>query len=135
MKIRTLAIVGALALSAAAAVFADDDGGKRRFVKHHDHPSVEFAAMHNIMAELLSAKTGRTPAEITALFDAGGPPEVVEKLGLKHEDMRPIFKEARATLITRAQAANLITAAQAQELRAAKIEMRLRGPHDDGDDE
>jgi hypothetical protein len=100
------------------------------------HASVEFAAMHNIMAELLSAKTGKTPAEIAALFDAGGPHEVAEKLNLTHEDMKPLFKEARATLNTRAQAANLITAAQAEKLRAAKVEMRhRRGPGDEGDGE
>ena len=137
MLARKILVAGLLALGAAGVAFAAGDGPARGKRGHGPmgHASVEFAAMHNIMAELLSAKTGKTPAEIAALFDAGGPHEVAEKLNLTHEDMKPLFKEARATLITRAQAANLITAAQAEKLRAAKIEMRhRRGPHPEGDE-
>ncbi len=53
--------------------------------------------------------------------------------------MRALMKEARGTLITRAQAANLITGEQAEKLRAAKVEMRHkrkhRGDDDEGDDD
>lgn len=149
MKLKNIVVAGLLALGAAGVAIAGSGGGdgERTVVKHRMHgkgghpPSVEFAAMHNIMAELLSAKTGKTTAEIQALFEEGGPHGVAEKLGLKDEDIKPLFKEARSTLITRAAAAGLITAQQAEKLRAAKIEMRMRhkrgpGPdHDEDDDE
>jgi hypothetical protein len=136
--------VGGLAWAADGAK-PDKRVDEKRIVEKHvvhgpmGHASVEFAAMHNIMAELLSAKTGKTPAEIAALFDAGGPHEVVDTLNLSEDDMRATFKEARNTLITRAAAANLITSAQAEKLRAAKIEMHHkrvgRDGHDEGDDD
>ncbi|MGH8481388.1 MAG: hypothetical protein ACRES8_02875 [Nevskiaceae bacterium] len=137
MKIRNLVMAGLLALGAAGVAIAGADG-ERRVVKHkiHGGASVEFTAMHNIMAELLSAKTGKTQAEINALFEKGGPHEVAEALDLKREDMRELMKEARGTLITRAQAANLITAAQAEKLRAAKIETHHKRVHkEDGDED
>lgn len=128
MLTRKILVAGLLALGAAGLAYAGSGKG-------FGHASVEFAAMHNIMAELLSAKTGKTQAEIAALFDAGGPHAVAEKLGLKREDMRELMKEARGTLITRAAAANLITADQAEKLRAAKVEMRHRKRgHDEDDD-
>jgi hypothetical protein len=140
MLARNLVMAGLLALGAAGLAYAGSDkgGGERHHARGEmRHASVEFAAMHNIMAELLSAKTGKTPAEIAALFDEGGPHGVAEKLNLKREDMRALMKEARGTLITRAQAARLITADQAEKLRAAKVEMRhKRRAHDqDGDED
>jgi hypothetical protein len=154
---RNIVVVGLLALGAAGAAVAADDriverhvvksGGpgdeqvERRVIKHRGGPghmghfSIEHAAMHNIMAEQLSAKTGKTPAEIQALFDKSGPHETFEALGLADEDFGPLFQEARKTLITRAQAAGLITAQQAEKMRAAKIEVRHQRRHDDGDDE
>lgn len=137
MLARKILAVGLLALGAAGVAFAGSDGPTKRHRVHGPmgHASVEFAALHNIMADLLSAKTGKTPAEITALFDAGGPHEVAEKLGLKHEDMKPLFREARATLITRAAAAGLITAQQAEKLRAAKVEIRHKRERRDEDED
>jgi hypothetical protein len=133
MKIRNLLLGTALAVAAAGAALAGTTEMREKHVRmqHDGHASVEFAAMHNIMGELLSAKTGKTQAEIAALFDEGGPHAVAEKLGLSHEDFAPVFKEARATLITRAAAAGLITAQQAEKLRSAKVEIRHGdGPHD-----
>jgi hypothetical protein len=137
MNLKRLLIGSALVVAVAGVAFAAEDShhGARMKMRAHAQASVEFAAMHNIMTELLSAKTGKTPAEINALFESGGPPEVAEKLGLKHEEMEPLFKEARATLITRAQAANLITAAQAEKLRAAKVEMHHKRMHEEGEDD
>lgn len=153
MKFRTMVAVGLLAAGAAGAAGAalaadrggarDDDGGEVRrevIVKHHGpgamrHASVEFAAMHNIMAELLGAKTGKTPAEIQALFEKGGPHEAFEALGLDEEEVRPLFREARQQLITRAASAGLITAQQAEKLRAARIDMRHKRRHVEDDDE
>lgn len=149
MKFRTILAVGLLAAGAAgaagAALAADrgkDDGDRevRRevIVKHRGggpmgHASVEFAAMHNIMAELLSAKTGKTAAEIQALFEQGGPHEAFETLGLDEDEVRPLFKAARQQLIARAEKAGLITGAQADKLRTAKIEMRHKRRHHDDD--
>jgi hypothetical protein len=131
MLARKVLVAGLLALGAAGLAYAGSGKGgdderivKREVHRGFGHASVEFAAMHNIMAELLSAKTGKTQAEIASMFDAGGPHAVADKLGLKKEDMRALMKEARGTLITRAAAANLITADQAEKLRAAKVEMR-----------
>jgi hypothetical protein len=144
MSARKMVVAGLLALCATGLAQAADkdkrveDKRVERVVEVHKvkgmrHASVEFAAMHNIMAELLSAKTGKTPAEIAALFDEGGPHEVAETLGLKKEEMRALMKEARGTLITRAQAANLITTEQAERLRQAKFEVHHKRRH--GDDE
>lgn len=139
----TGAVAGLLALGVAGLAYAGSGEKRRdgeRVVERHKiigHASVEFAAMHNIMAELLSVKSGKTPAEITALFDEGGPHAVSEKLNLKRDEMHALMKEARVTLITRAAAANLITAEQAEKLRAAKVEMRHKRhvDIDDGDDD
>jgi hypothetical protein len=145
MSARLMVVAGLLALCATGLAQASDKDKRveeKRVVEVHKvkgmrHASVEFAAMHNIMAELLSAKTGKTPAEIAALFDEGGPHEVAETLGLKKEEMRALMKEARGTLITRAQAANLITSEQAERLRQAKFEMHHKRRHgdDEGDDD
>jgi hypothetical protein len=145
MSARKVVVAGLLALCATGLAQASDKDKRveeKRVVEVHKvkgmrHASVEFAAMHNIMAELLSAKTGKTPAEIAALFDEGGPHEVAETLGLKKEEMRALMKEARGTLITRAQAANLITSEQAERLRQAKFEMHHKRRHgdDEGDDD
>lgn len=138
MQFRKWVAVGALALGAAGlagAAFAADSTApraERHVVKHRMHggpgmhASVEFTAMHNIMAELLSARTGKTAAEIQAMFDKGGPHEVFDQLGLDDDEMRPLFKEARATLITRATKAGLITSAQAEQLGKARAEMRIK---------
>lgn len=144
MSARKVVVAGLLALCATGLAQASDKDKRveeKRVVEVHKvkgmgHASVEFAAMHNIMAELLSAKSGKTPAEIAAMFDAGGPHEVAEQLGLKKEDMRALMKEARGTLITRAQAANLITTEQAERLRQAKFEVHHKRRHGgDGDDD
>ena len=135
MKLTTLVTAGLVALGIASVAMAGD--GEHRVAKHkmHGGASVEFVAMHNIMTEQLSAKTGKTVAEINALFEKGGPHEVADTLGLKREEMRDLLKQARATLITRAQAANLITAAQADKLRQARIEMHEKRMHEDGEDD
>lgn len=140
MVVAVLLATGVAGLAYAADSAKTDKRVEKRIVEHRvrgemGHASVEFAAMHNIMAELLSAKTGKTTAEIAALFDAGGPHEVMESLNLGDEDMRAAFKEARATLITRAAAANLITAAQADRLRAAKVDMHHKRRVIEKDDE
>ena len=140
MVARKILVAGLLALGATGLALADGErrGDDQRIVEKQvvkGHASVEFAAMHNIMGELLSARTGKTPAEIAALFDKGGPHAVAEELGLKREEMREIMMEARGTLITRAQAANLITAQQAERLRAVKLDVRHKRVHeDDGED-
>lgn len=136
MKVKTLVMAGLLALGAAGVAMAGD--GEKRVTKHRVHggASVEFTAMHNIMAEQLSAKTGKTVAEINGLFEKGGPHEVADTLGLKKEEMRDLMKQARITLIERAQAANLITAAQADKLRQARIEVRHKKVHaEEGEDD
>ena len=144
MLARKVTVAALLALGVAGLAYAGSGersgDHEQRIVERHKvmgHASVEFAAMHNIMAELLSAKTGKTQSEIAALLDEGGPHAVAEKLGLKREEMQSLFKEARGTLITRAESAHLITAQQAEKLRAAKVEMhKPRGPeHEEGDDD
>jgi hypothetical protein len=134
MKLRTLVTAGLVALGVASVAMAGD--GERR-VKHkiHGGASVEFMAMHNIMAEQLSAKSGKTVAEINALFEKGGPHEVADALGIKKEEMRDLMKQSRITLIARAQAANLITAAQAEKLRQAKIEVHEKRVHKESEDD
>lgn len=142
MLVRKVVAAGLLALGAAGLAFAASesttpgaDTGEHHM--HHRHgpmgPSVERAAMHNIMAELLSAKTGKPVAEITALFENNDPHEAIEQLGLKPEDLRPLFKQAHETLIQKAQAAGLITAAQATKLRAEPLpeHMGHRPPEED----
>jgi hypothetical protein len=145
MKFKTIVAVGLLAAGVAGATLAADrvvkeegDREVRRevIVKHRGHrgASVEFTAMHNIMAEMLSAKTGKTTAEIQALFEKGGPHEAFETLGIAEDEVRPMFKEARQQLISRAERAGLITGEQAEKLRTAKIEMRHKRRHGDDDD-
>ena len=141
MLARKVIVAGLIALGASGIALAaekDKRVDEKRVVEIHKvrgHASVEFAAMHNIMAELLAGKTGKTQAEIAAMFDEGGPHEVAEELGMKKEDMRAVMKEARGTLITRAQAAKLITAEQAERLRKAKMEIHHKRSHDDDEDD
>ena len=120
MYVRSMLVAGLLALGSAGAVFAE--GGSHEGM-HHRHPfmgaSVEHMAMHNIMADLLSAKTGRSPAEIKALFEGADPHEAIEKLGISRDDMHKLMEQAHETLLTRATAAGLITAEQAQKIRSA----------------
>ena len=153
MQFRKVLVAGLLALGAAGGIGAamaaggDSDAprAERHVIKHRMHgaASVEFTAMHNIMAELLSARTGKTTAEIQALFEKGGPHEAFDALGLTREDVQPLFKEARLKLIARATSAGLITSQQAEKLKAAKMEMREKRrfapeaapAHEDEDDE
>lgn len=125
-------VAAASLLGGTTATRADDGasphGRQVKFVRKLG-PSVEHAAMQNIMAEALSAKTGRSVAEIKALFADSPPPEVARELGLSETDMKSLFKQSRETLIQRAAAAGLITAEQATELRNAKLPDRMRhGP-------
>lgn len=140
MQLSKWVAVGVLALGAAGlagtalAGDAPAPRAERHVIKHRmhgpgGHVSVEHAAMHNIMAELLSAKTGKTTTEIQALFDKGGPREAFDALGLDDEEVRPLFKEARARLIDRAAKAGLITSEQAEKLRKARAEMRFKRMH------
>ena len=120
-------VIAGLALGAAGLAFAAAEGHDRehggehmRHVKFMRGASVEHAAMQNIMAELLSAKTGKTIAEIQKQFEDGHPHEALEDLGLSEEDGRALHQQAREKLIAKAQAAGLITATQAEKIRAAK---------------
>jgi len=140
MHVRKILVASILALSAAGAAYAtgdkgsdhDRDGDHGRM--HHRMPfSVEHVAMHNIMAELLSAKTGRSQDEIRAMFQNGDPHEAIEKLGLSRDDMRALMQQAHLTLIQKAQSAGLITAEQATKLKAAPFPAERRGgPDGDG---
>jgi hypothetical protein len=125
MRIRNVVIGAALAVSligGAPAIAADDDATPRghhvKFV-HRMGPSVEHAAMQNIVADALSAKTGRSAVEIKTMLEDDPPHEVAKDLGLSEADMKGLFKQSRETLIQRASAAGLITAEQAAELRKA----------------
>jgi len=133
MKLRTILATGLLALGAAGAVFADSDTKESRNGWHHGHhrmgASIEHVAMHNIMAGLLAAKTGRPEAEIRALFETSGPHEAIEKLGLSRDDMHALMEQAHETLLTKSVAAGLITAEQAQKIRSMP---RLRHDGHDG---
>ena len=133
MQLKKMVAMGLIALGAMGVAYAGgkDEDGERVEIRHKIHgpgphraASLEFAAMHNIMVELLSAKTGKTTAEIDALWEKGGPHSVAETLKLSEDDMKPLFQQAHRTLVDRALAANLITAAQAEQLRQAKIELR-----------
>ena len=149
MKFGKVLAAAVLALGSAGLALAASDGGSRgdgerghshKMVHRGGHFSVEHMAMHNIMAEQLSAKSGKTVAEINALFEKGGPHEAFEQLGLDEDEVRPLFKEARLKLIDRSAKAGLITAAQAEKLRSAKFEMRHKrrghdGPRGEGDDD
>lgn len=119
MFIRSILAAGLLALGAAGVVSAEGDAGHGM---HHRHAfmgaSVEHMAMHNIMADLLSAKTGRSQAEIRALFEGSNPHDAIAKLGVSRDDMHALMKQAHDTLITKATAAGLITADQAQKIRS-----------------
>jgi hypothetical protein len=139
MSIRKVLVAGLLALGAAGVAVAEGShNGEDSHGRHHGHgpmghASVEMAAMHNIMAELISAKTGKSVAEIKALFEKSGPHDAIESLGLTRDDMRPLFEKAHAQLIDKAAAAGLITADQATTLRAAPLPDHKGPPpaHDD----
>jgi hypothetical protein len=147
MNLKKVLLVAALAVGATGVALAASDGprggdGERVEIRHRAGPgghgghfSVEHVAMHNIMADLLSARTGKTPAEIQALFEKGGPHEAFEQLGLDEDEVRPLFKEARLKLIDRSAKAGLITTAQAEKLKSARIDMRHKRRHRDGGDD
>lgn len=126
--------IGLIAFGAAGAAMAGSDAtgagdGERKVVRQRMHgPGLESAALHNIMAEQLSAKTGKTVAEIRGMLEKGGRDAFAE-LGIKDEEIRPLFKEARLTLISRMQAARLITPEQAEKARTAKVEMKVKRQH------
>jgi hypothetical protein len=129
-------LAGALLVLVAGATSAADKAHR-----HHGFgPSVEHAAMHNIMADLISAKTGRPAADVRKLFADGDPREAVEKLGLSRDDMHALMKQAHEQLVARAAAAGLITAEQATKIRAMPLPEpgEHRGDHggrdDDGDE-
>lgn len=133
---KILAAMG-LALGVAGAALAErgehgshgehgDRMVKRHFVRHH---GVEMAAMHNIMAELISARTGKSVGEVQAAFEDGHPHEAFEKLGLSEDDARALRKQAREKLVVKAQAAGLITSAQAEKIRSQPEPKMLRVPH------
>lgn len=128
MKLLAPVLLGAAlatSLGAGPLAFAADEGAHphARHVKflHRFGPSVEHAAMRNIVAEALSAKTGRSAAEISAKLDDTSPQDVAREFDLSEADMKALHKQARLTLIQRAAAAGLITAAQADELRKAPM--------------
>ena len=97
--------------------------GKHHEGMHHGGMrfSVEHVAMHNIMAELISQKTGRSVAEVRGLFENGDPRAAFDKLGLSRDDVHAMMKTAHGQLIDKAAAAGLITADQAATLHAAPI--------------
>lgn len=129
MFIRSILVAGLMALGAAGALAASDarpepqahDEGFHRGGHHGAGLSVEHAAMHNLMASLIANTTGRSEAEIRALFASGDPRDAAQKLGLSRDDMHGLMKQARGQLIDKAAAAGLITADQAAELRAAQM--------------
>lgn len=131
MKIGKLVTTALFALSISGITLAATSGpqgapGAQGERSHRGHMmgrfSVEHVAMHNIMAELLSQKTGRSVAEIKALFENSEDPRAaVDKLGLSHDDMRALFQQAHQTFITKAEAAGLITAEQAKQLRSEPL--------------
>lgn len=138
-----LILAAALFAFGAAGVYAASTndkapGASGGDVHGHMHRGMEFSvervAMHNIMAELMSAKTGRSQEEIRQLFESSANPhDAVEKLGLSHDDMRALFQQAHLTLIQKAQSAGLITADQAAKLKAAPLPDHHGGPRPDGE--
>ena len=138
MVLKRVLVVAGLVLGMAGMALAANDHGPGgdgaehdRVVKHRMHggPGLEHMALRNIMAELLSARTGKSAGEIQALFESNGPHEAFDQLGISDEDHRALFKQAHTTLVNRMAAANLITPQQAEKARSAKIEMRVhRGP-------
>jgi hypothetical protein len=145
MTIRKVLLAGVLAIGAAGVAVAAaepsrGDDGARHEGHHMRHDmmraSVEVQAMHNLMAELLSAKTGKSASEIKALFEkAGNPHAVTEQLGLSHDDMRALHEKAHGQLIDKAAAAGLITAEQAAKLHAAPLPAPPRERHSKGGDD
>ena len=145
MKVRNVMVAGLLALGAAGLAYAatdnagPDDGVQQMHRMHHmrgmARASVEVAAMHNILAEELSARTGKTTEEIKALFEKSNPHDAMQQLGLTHDDMRPLMEQAHATLIDRAAAAGLITADQAKRLHETPLPHPggRRGPPPEGE--
>lgn len=127
MQRHTLLAAGLLAMAAGGAFAADkaprtDADGARHEQMHKRHhrfgPSVEHAAMHNIMAGLIASKTGRSEAEVRKLFEDNGPREAIDKLGLSRDDLRALREQAHEQLVKKAAEAGLITAEQAARIRA-----------------
>jgi hypothetical protein len=144
MAMKNILAAGLIAASVVGAAFAAGDRGDRQGERSGDdharhmhgamrHASVEMTAMHNILADLLSAKTGKSAGEVKALFEkSDNPHEAMESLGLSRDDMRTLHDQARAKLIDKAATAGLITAEQATQLRAAKLPRHgPRPPRDD----
>lgn len=141
MVARRILLAGLFAAGAAGLALAAPDADRRdgATVRHHHivhgagHASIERAAMQNILAELLSEKTGRPAAEIAAMFGDGPPHEALEQLGIAGDQMPPLFQQAHAMLIKKAAAAGLITATQAAEIEA-RPPPRPRHRKGEGDD-
>lgn len=92
-------------------------------------PSVERAAMENLIAEALSVRTGRSAAELLQLLAQSPPPDVARQLGVDDAAMREIVRAAHVTLVERALAAGLVDATQAAKLLAAPLrESRAHSP-------
>jgi hypothetical protein len=131
MNLKRVLTVAGLTIGLAGLSFAASEGGhdghviKHRFVHGM---GVEQAAMHNVLAELVSAKTGKSVAEVQAAFDQSHPHEAMEQLGLTEDDMKPLFKQAHEKLVAKAQAAGLITAAQAEKIRSQPHKRIMRHP-------
>jgi hypothetical protein len=125
MYLRSILAAGLLALGTAGAVFAEGATGGDPAHRMHPHMmagSVEHVAIHNIMAQLLADKTGRSVDDIRALFEGSDPHDAIAKLGLSRDDMHALMEQAHDTYVTKATAAGLITADQAQKIRAAHAE-------------
>lgn len=129
MYVRSILAASLLALGAAGALAASKPAppdvpqghGMHHGGMHGMRFSVERVAMHNIMAELISQKTGRPVAEVRALFENGDPREALDKLGLSHDEVHAMMKTAHSQFIDKAAAAGLITADQAAKLHAAPM--------------
>ena len=132
MKLRTLLSTSLLALivGGGGPAAAEDAGRPHRehIVRHIGRVSVERAAMRNILAEQLSARTGRSAAEIADMFESAPPPEAARQLGLSEADMKAVIDQARTALIQRATAAGLITPEQAEQIRMAPRNERMGPP-------
>lgn len=90
------------------------------------HLTIEGMALQNILAELISARTGHPPARVREALREQYSHESLESLGLSAADMRVLFEQAHATLVDRVAAANLITAEQAARVRELTPGPQLR---------
>ncbi|MFP5304544.1 MAG: hypothetical protein ACLGI7_01810 [Gammaproteobacteria bacterium] len=121
------ALLAGIAVTAAAygaQATAPDEVHHAHFVRKHHRASLEHMAIANAMAAELSARTGRSAEEISALFKDGGPRKVAEELGLEREQMKDAMQAARSKVIAQATAAGLISAEQAEALARARAHGR-----------